>query len=116
MILVYLMLKIVNKTGAAEKKCSINFSKENTKFWWSLHYSGDESYLDVNKTKICISKAKDNIIWYNFFLGSVSWDFTKDEHDEISLNGTYIIFQLTIIQIKRNIILIFTNVLWSKSI
>ena len=31
--------------GAAEKKFSINFSKANTKFCLSLHYSGDEGYL-----------------------------------------------------------------------
>ena len=30
----------------------------------------------------------DNISWYNFCLGSVSKEFTKDEQNEISLNGT----------------------------
>ena len=32
-------------------------------------------------------KAND-IRWYNFCLGSVPNDFTKDEHSETSLNGT----------------------------
>ena len=36
---------INNSTSAAETKSSINFGKENTKFYLSLHYSGDESYL-----------------------------------------------------------------------
>ena len=30
----------------------------------------------------------DNISWYNFCLGNVSKDFTKDDQSEISLNGT----------------------------
>ena len=41
---------INDSTGSAEKN-SINFSKTNTKFWLSLHYNGDESYLYVNKTE-----------------------------------------------------------------
>ena len=42
----------------------------------------------VNKTEICKFKAKDNISWYDFCLGSISKDFTKNEQSEISLNGT----------------------------
>ena len=42
----------------------------------------------VNKTEICKFKAKDNISWYDFCLGSISKDFTKNEKSEISLNGT----------------------------
>ena len=69
------------------KKTSFNFSKANTKLCLSLHYNGDESYLYVNKTEICKFKANNNIIWYNFCLGSLSKDFSKDEQSEISLNG-----------------------------
>ena len=29
----------------------------------------------------------DNIIWFNFCLGNVSKDFTKDEQNEICVNG-----------------------------
>ena len=47
--------------GAAGKKCSISFSKANTKFCISLHYNGDENYLYVNKIEICKCKVKDNI-------------------------------------------------------
>ena len=37
---------------AQRKKISINYSKAKTKFWLSLHYNSNESYLYVNKTKI----------------------------------------------------------------
>ena len=46
------------------------------------------NYFYVNKTEICKFKAKDNISWYNFCLGSTSKDFTKDEQSEVFLNGT----------------------------
>ena len=42
----------------------------------------------VNKTKIYKFKVKNNISSYNFCLGSISKDFTKDEQSEIYLNGT----------------------------
>ena len=70
-----------------QQKKSINLSKANTKFCFSLPYSGDESWLYVNKTEIYKFKGKDNVTWYNFCLGSVSKVFTKDYQSEISLNG-----------------------------
>ena len=70
-----------------QKEISINFSKANTKFCLSLHSNGDDSCLYVNKTEICKFKGKDNISWYNFCLGSVSQDFTKDQQSEIALIG-----------------------------
>ena len=65
-----------------------NSSKGKTKFWRSLHYNGDESYLYVNRKEIFKCQASDNISWYNFCLGIKSKDFGKDEQSEISLNGT----------------------------
>ena len=44
----------------AEKMYSINFSKDNTKFCLSLHYSGANSYLFVNGIEIIKFKAKDS--------------------------------------------------------
>ena len=79
---------INDSAGAAEKKIGIDFSKANTKSCLRLHYNGDESDLHVNKTEICKVKAKDNISWSNFCLGSVSQGFTKDEQSESSLNST----------------------------
>ena len=32
-----------------QKKNSINFSKGNTKFGLSLHYNGDESYVNTQR-------------------------------------------------------------------
>ena len=70
---------INNSTGAA-KKNSINFSKAKQKFSLRSHYNGDESYLYVNEVNTFNFKANDNISWYEFSSGSVSKDFTKDEH------------------------------------
>ena len=39
------------------------------------------------KIVICNFKTNDNTSWYNFCLGSVSKDFTKDEQSEIFLNS-----------------------------
>ena len=69
---------INDSTGASEKQLGFTFSNANTKFYLSLHYNGDENYLHVNKTETYKFKAKDNISWYNFCLGSLSQDFTKD--------------------------------------
>ena len=45
---------------SAQKMYSINFTKKNTKFFLSLHYNGENSYLFVNGTKIIKFKAKDS--------------------------------------------------------
>ena len=39
-----------------EKKFTINFGKAKTKFFLSLHHSGDNTYLFVNGKKSIISK------------------------------------------------------------
>ena len=59
----------------------------------------------ISKTKIYKFKAKDNIVWYNFYLGSVSKDFTKDEQSETSLNGTVNDFSVDHSSIKKEDIL-----------
>ena len=48
-----------------------------------MRFNGNESYLYVNKRVICKFKVNYNVGWYNFCLGSVSKDFTKDEQSEI---------------------------------
>ena len=88
-----------------KKRIIISFNKANTKFCLSLHYHGDESYLFLNKTDICKFKANDNISWYNFCLGSISKDFTKDEQSEISLNGTAYDFSVDHSSIEKEDIL-----------
>ena len=54
---------------------------------------------------ICKFKANDNTSWYNFCLGSVSKDFTKDEQTDISLNGTVCDFSVDHNSIKKENIL-----------
>ena len=44
-------------TSNAEKLYSINFTKENTIYFLSLHYNGANSYLFVNCTEIIKFKA-----------------------------------------------------------
>ena len=44
---------------SSEKMYSINFTKVNTKFCFSLHYNGASSYLLVNSTEIHKFTAKD---------------------------------------------------------
>ena len=41
---------INDSSGAAEKNKNFSFNKASTKFFSSLNYHGDESYLYVNKT------------------------------------------------------------------
>ena len=55
----------------------------------------------VNKTESCKFKTKDNIRWYDFCLGSISKDFTKNEQSEISLNGTVYDFLVDHSSIKK---------------
>ena len=59
----------------------------------------------VNKTEICQFKANDKTSWYNFCLGSVSKDITKDEQSEISLNGTAVDFSVDHSLIKKEAVL-----------
>ena len=60
--------------GAAEKKFSINFSKEKTKVYLSLQYNGDNSYLFFNWKKIHKSKANNKNVHFpnQFCLGRIS--------------------------------------------
>ena len=50
-----------------EKMYLINFTKDNTKFCLSLHYSGANSYLLVNGTEIIKFKAKDSNIVQDYY-------------------------------------------------
>ena len=75
-------------TLTAEKLHSINFTKENTKFWLSLHYNRANSYLFVNGTEIIKFKAKDSeITAYPLCLGNISKDWSVDNMQKTGLNG-----------------------------
>ena len=46
-----------DKVVTAEKGFNINISNPKTKFCWSLHYNGDNSYLFLNRRDIYKFKA-----------------------------------------------------------
>ena len=67
---------------------TINFTKEKTKFCWSLHYNGANSYSFVNGTEIIKFKAKDsNINPYELCLENISKDWLVDNIKKTSLKG-----------------------------
>ena len=67
---------------------SINFTENNKRFVWSLHYNGANSYLFVNATEIHKFKAKySEIAATSLCLGSISKDFSVDNMKKTGLNG-----------------------------
>ena len=67
---------------------SINFTKPNTKFCLSFHYSGDNSYLFVNDTEIYEFKAKDSEIAATpLCLGNIPKDVSLNNMKKTGLNG-----------------------------
>ena len=73
---------------SAEKLYLINFTKENTKFCLSLHYSGANSYLFVNGTEYINFKAKDSdILAYSLCLGNISKDWSQDNLKKTGFDG-----------------------------
>ena len=74
---------------SAEKMYTVNFTKINTKFYLSLHYNGDTSYLFVNGTEVIKFKAKDSmIVPYSLCLGNISKDWSNDNMKKIGLKGS----------------------------
>ena len=76
-------------TLSAEKMYSINFTENNKKFCFSLHYNGGNSYLFVNITEIHKFKAKDSeIVATSLCLGNISKDWwSADNMKKTGLNG-----------------------------
>ena len=67
---------------------SVNFTENNEKHCFSLHYSGANTYLFVNGTKIYKFKAKDSeIIATPLCLGNISKDWSVDNMKDAGLNG-----------------------------
>ena len=67
---------------------SFNFTKENPKFCFSLHYNGVNSYLFVHGTEIIKFKAKDpEIAAYSLCLGNISKDWSVDNMKKTALQG-----------------------------
>ena len=75
-------------TSIAEAQYSVNFSRSNRKFCLSLHYTGGNSFLFVNATKLYEFKANDSEIKkYPLCLGIISKDFTAINMKKTGLNG-----------------------------
>ena len=74
---------------SSEKRFSINFSKVNTKFCFSLYYNAYNSYLLVNGKEIFTFKADIKNVNFStqFCDGSISNGFSGTESREVSLNG-----------------------------
>ena len=67
---------------------SVNFTKENTKFYLSLHYHETNSYLFVNGKEIHKFTAKDpEINPYELCLGNTSKDWSVDSMKKTGLKG-----------------------------
>ena len=78
----------IEHTLAGEKLCSINFTKENTKFCLSLHYNVANSYFFVNGAKTIKIKAKySEISAYPLCLGNISKDWPVDNMKKTGLKG-----------------------------
>ena len=79
---------ILGTTLAAQKMYSINFTEHNKKFYLSLYYNGENSYLFVNGTKIIKFKAKDSeIVPTPLFLGNISKEFPVDNMKKTGFCG-----------------------------
>ena len=73
-------------TISAEKMFSINFTENSKKFFLSLHYNKENSYLPVNGTEI--NKSTDpEILPYPLCLGNISRDWSVDNMKITGLNG-----------------------------
>ena len=71
-----------------QKNLSINFTANNKKFCFSLHFNGANSYLFVNGTEIIKFKAKDSkIVAYPLCLGNISKYFFVENMKKTGLNG-----------------------------
>ena len=80
--------KLDGTTLTAEKLYLIEFTENNKKFCFSLHYNGASSYLFVNGTEIYKFKAKDSEILATLLcLGNISRDFSVDNMKKTGLNG-----------------------------
>ena len=75
-------------TLSVEKMYSINFTEKNKKFYFSLHYNKENSYLFVNGTEIHNFKTEDSEILANSLcLGNILKDWSVDNMKKTGFNG-----------------------------
>ena len=90
-----------------KKSFSINFTKANAKFCFSLHYNADNSYLFFNEKEILKCKADNKNFNFptQFCLGSISNGFSATESREVSLNRNVYDFSIDYNSIDKSDIL-----------
>ena len=67
---------------------SINFTEDNKKFCFSLHYNRANSYLVVNGIEIYTFNTKDSeIVATRLYLGNILKDWAVDNMKKTGLNG-----------------------------
>ena len=76
------VFRIDGSFGSPEKEFSISFSKANTKFYLSLYYNADNSYLFVNGKEIFKFKADNKNINFptQFSLRCISNGFSVEKY------------------------------------
>ena len=95
----------------AEKKDSINFTKNNTKFCLSLYYNGANSYLFVTGTEIIKFKAKDsNIVPRPLCLRNISKDWSADNMKKVALLVIFMIVVLVMMLLVSMILKTFISI------
>ena len=89
---------INDSVGIAEKKFSITFSKAKAKFWLSLHYNGDNSYLLVTGIEIYKFKVNQENVNFStiFFLGSISEKCSAVESRKVSFKGNMFDYSVSV--------------------
>ena len=56
---------VLKQCWCDRKKFGTNFTTTKTKSYFSLHYNGNESNLNVNKTEICKTKRLEKYLFTN---------------------------------------------------
>ena len=85
----------------------INFTQPNKRFVLTIHYTGSNSFMFVNATKIYQFSIKD----YTLFLGNISKDFTINVMKKTGLKEIVVFFLLMLILLILTIFLISITIL-----
>ena len=94
---------------------SINFSEVGAKFYLSLHYNGNKSYLFVNGREMIKYKGKDSeIVEDPLCLGNISKDFSESNVKKTGLYGSVYYFSIDHNAIAVDDILDIHNYLYRK--
>ena len=108
---------INGKSGSADKRFGINFTKSNIKFCLSLHYIMMIIVMSVNGKEIVKFKANSKNVNFptQFCLGSISDGFNATESREVSLNGNVYDFSVDYNSIDKSDILNIHKYLMTKN-